>query len=182
MQSIQKLKNILETVADSEHYLFSVGDFSQLFSDMSPVALLVLLGRASKSGLLVRICKGIYIYPKADYQKGFELYHSAARLRESTFCYLSLESSLSEAGIISQIPLGCITVMTGGRSGIVDCGAFGRIEFIHTKKSFQSLSTLLSYDKRYKMWRANVSLALQDMRSTGRSMDLVDMEAASEFI
>jgi hypothetical protein len=136
----------------------------------------------AKSGLLTRVCRGVYLYPKAGYSKGFVLPHTAARLREGSFCYLSLESVLSEAGIISQIPLGWITLMTGGRSGIIDCGKWGAIEFIHTKKTPENLSAELVYDERYRLWRASAALALRDMKAAKRATDLIDWEAAREFI
>ena len=182
MQPIIRLKTILESLADAEHYLFKTSDFRILFSGTSPQALRILLGRAVKAGVLKKICTGVYLYPNAGYSKGFELYHTAVRLRENTFCYLTMESILSEAGIISQIPLNWITLMTGGRSGIIHCGDWGHIEFIHTKKKPEHISSFLVYDYRYKLWRASPALALQDMRNAKRSMDLIDWEAAREFI
>jgi hypothetical protein len=182
MQSIVKLAGILEMLADSEHYLFSVSDFYQVFPLMSPENLRVLLGRAVKAGLLGRICRSIYLYPKSGYQRGFELYHTAAKLRDGTFCYLSLESVLSEAGIISQIPLNWITLMTGGRSGIINCGNWGHIEFIHTQKTPGQLASLLVYDPRCRLFRAGIPLALQDMRQTRRSTDLIAWDAANESV
>jgi hypothetical protein len=41
----------------------------------------VLLSRATKAGLLRRVCRGIYFYPVRDYPTGHLLYHAAARLR-----------------------------------------------------------------------------------------------------
>ena len=168
MQSLQILKNHLEKLADTEHYLFSVSDFSSLFPQKSQTALLVLLGRAVKNGFLVRVCRGYYIYQKTAYPKDLLLHHLAARMRSDYFCYLSLETVLSEEGIISQIPLGCVTLMTSGRSGVINCGRFGRIEFTHTKKSPASIGHLLTYDFRYGLWRASTQLALQDLRTAGR--------------
>jgi len=168
MQSIQKLKVNLEELADSEHYLFSVSDFSALFPQKTQAALMVLLGRAVKNGSLKRVCRGYYIYPKAAYPKDLLLFHLAARLRSDYFCYLSMETVLSEEGIISQVPLGCVTLMTRGRSGVISCGRFGTIEFTHTKKSPANFGHLLAYDFRYGLWRASVQLALQDLRMTGR--------------
>jgi len=182
MRPIEKLKNTLEEIAGKDHYLFAVGDFYQLFPKMSNTALNVLISRAARKGILERVCKGLYIYPKADYDKGFELYHCAARLRENVFCYLSLESVLSEAGVISQIPLGTITLMTSGRSGIIDCGRFGKIEFIHTQKSISSIVSQLRYNERYKLWTADAALALKDLRYVGRNTDLIDWSAANELI
>lgn len=182
MINMEKLKTSLENMADKEHYLFSASDFYLLFSDLSSYALNMLLSRAVKKGILIRASKGFYIYPKANYERGFELFHLAARLRENSFCYLSLESILSESGIISQIPIGHITLMTGGRSGIINCGKYGRVEFIHTKRTFEVLSSQLTYDKRYKLWRASIPLAFTDMKTAKRSIDLIDKEALNEFI
>jgi predicted transcriptional regulator of viral defense system len=181
MAPLQILKNVLEELADEEHYLFRVSDFYQLFPDMSVDALRMLLGRALKTGVLRHFCRGLYLYPRAGHQKGFELHHAAARLRERSFCYLSLESVLSEESLISQIPLGWITVVTGGRSGIIPCGVWGSIEYIHTKKYFEDIEHDLTYDYRYRLWRASVRLALKDMRYAKRPTDLIDEEAAREF-
>jgi predicted transcriptional regulator of viral defense system len=100
MQPIQKLRESLETLTDADHYLFRASDFYPLFPDMTVEALRVLLGRAAKAGLLKRICRGVYCYPRAAYRKGFEIYHTAGLLRDDTFCYLSLESVLSETGAL----------------------------------------------------------------------------------
>ena len=168
MQSIQELKAYLEKLADPGHYLFSVSDLSALFPQKTKTALMVLLGRAVKNGSLERVCRGYYIHQKTAYPKELVLFHLASRLRSDYFCYLSLETVLSEDGIISQIPLGCITLMTSGRSGIINRGRFGRIEFTHTKKSPAGFGHLLTYDFRYGLWRASAQLALQDLRMTGR--------------
>jgi predicted transcriptional regulator of viral defense system len=181
MQPLQTLKTILETLADEEHYLFRTSDFYQLFPGMNAEALRVLLGRAVKVRVLQHFCRGLYLYPRAGHEKGFELYHAASRLREESFCYLSLESVLSEEGLISQIPLGWITVMTGGRSGIISCGIRGSIEYIHTKKRFEAIESFLTYDHRCRLWRASARLALKDMRAAKRPMDLIDQEAAHEL-
>ena len=168
MQSIEKLKSNLEHLADPQHYLFSVSDFYALFPEKSQAALMVLLGRAVKNGSLERVCRGYYIYKKTIYPKELILFHLAARLRADFFSYLSLETVLSEDGIISQIPLSCVTLMTSGRSGIFNCGRFGKIEFTSTKKSAESIRHLLTYDFRYGLWRASTQLALYDLRMTGR--------------
>jgi len=168
MQSIQVLRENLEKLASTEHYLFSVSDFSALFPNKSFSALLVLLGRAVNNGTLERVCRGYYVYKKIAYPRDLILYHLAGRLRVNVFCYLSLESVLSENGILSQIPINCVTLMTTGRSGIINCGKFGSIEFTHTKKSPVDIRHLLSYDFRYRLWRASTELALLDWQAVGR--------------
>jgi len=182
MQPIRQLARILENLADNKHYLFSLQDLRAAIPKQSLASFKALIGRALKNGLLKRVCRGIYLYPKVDYPSGLLLYHTAARLRAHEFNYISLESTLSDAGVISQIPLNWITLISSGRSYIIDCGRFGHIEFIHTKRSPESVASQLNYDPRCRLWRASVALALKDMALTRRNMDLVDMELAHELI
>lgn len=182
MQSIKELARILERLAGEEHYLFSLGDMRSALPEASPGAFKVLLSRAEKSGLLRRVCRGIYLYPRVSYPTGLVLFHTAAKLRADGFNYLSLETVLSDAGVISQIPLNWITLMSSGRSHIVNCADFGHIEYIHTKRRPADVADRLSYDQDCHLWRASVNLALQDMKLTRRSTDLIDWEAADEYL
>lgn len=182
MQPIRQLAIILENLADNDHYLFSLQDLSSAIPKQRPASFKALIGRAQKNGLLRRVCRGIYLYPKVDYPSGLILYHTAARLRAHEFNYISLESALSDAGVISQIPINWVTLMSSGRSHIVDCENFGHIEFIHTKKSLNSVMSQLNYDLRCRLWRASVAQALRDMSQTRRNTDLVDWEVARELI
>lgn len=91
MGSIKLLRNTLDSLCDSDHYLFTVSDFYSIFPTLSKNAFKTLLSRAQAEGILKRI--------------------------------------------ISQIPINRITLMSSGRSSIINCGTFGSIEFIHTKKS-----------------------------------------------
>lgn len=182
MQPIKKLINVLSDLASEEHYLFSLGDLRVVSPEQTPGAFKAMVSRAVKTGLLKRICRGLYLYPKVPCDAGLVLYHSAARLRAHEFNYLSLESVLSDAGVISQVPTHWITLMSSGRSNIIDCGAWGHIEFIHTRNSPVALSNQLTYDSRCHLWRASVSQAIKDMQRTRRSTDLIDWDFAHEFI
>jgi hypothetical protein len=180
MQPIKKLTRILELLADEEHYLFTLDDLHGALPEMTRGALKAIVCRAENDGLLRRVCRGVYLYPKVAYPQGLLLYHAAARLRAAEFNYISLESALSDAGVISQVQINWITLMSSGRSTIVPCGAFGTIEFIHTKRRPEALAPQLVYDQRRRLWRASVPLALKDMSWTKRSTDLVDEEAGNE--
>lgn len=182
MQPIKELSRLLERLAGEEHYLFSLDDMRNALPGASPGAFKVLLSRTEKSGILRRVCRGIYLYPRVSYPAGLVLFHTAAKLRADGFNYLSLETVLSDAGVISQIPLNWITLMSSGRSHIVNCGDFGHIEYIHTKRRPVDVADRLSYDQDCHLWRASVKLALQDMKVTRRSKDLIDWEAASEYL
>ena len=182
MQPIKELARLLERLADEEHYLFSLDDLRSTLPDAGPAAFKALLSRTEKSGLLKRVCKGIYLYPRVAWPAGRLLFHAAAKLRADGFNYLSLETVLSDAGVISQIPLNWIMLMSSGRSYIVNCGDFGHIEFVHTKRRATDLADQLHYDPECRLWRASVALALRDMKLTRRSMDLIDWDLADELV
>lgn len=182
MSPLQQLDQTLKQIASPEHCLFTLSDLWGVLPKHTKTALQTLLGRAVQAGVLERVCRGLYLYPNAYQVDGLLLYRAAARLRASEFNYLSLESVLSDAGVISQMPIAWITLMSSGRNRIVDCGRFGRIEFIHTQRSAASLVGQLNWDNRVQLWRASVGLALQDMKYTQRSLELIDQEVAREFI
>lgn len=182
MQPIKQLHHILSELADKDHYLFTLSDLRGASPEQTHGTFKALLSRAVKNGLLKRVCRGIYLYPKIPYEAGLVLYHAAARLRAHEFNYLSLESMLSDAGVISQIPMQWITLMSSGRSNIINCGNFGHIEFIHTENTPAALACQLTYDSHCHLWRATVSQAIKDMKRTRRSTDLIDWKVANELI
>jgi predicted transcriptional regulator of viral defense system len=142
----------------------------------------VLLSRATKAGLLRRVCRGIYFYPVPDYPSGNLLFHAAARLRAGEFNYISLETALSDAGVISQVPMNWISLMTSGRSHVVDCGDYGNIEFVHTAQRPKDIGGELFYDAERHLWRASVRQAMRDMKATRRSMELINEKVARELV
>lgn len=85
-----------------------------------------------------------------------------------------LETALSEAGVISQIPINRITIMSSGRNNIINCSEFGSIEFTLTSQKPEQIMDQLAYDDKCKLWRANTALALRDMKVTHRNFDLID--------
>jgi len=182
MQPLKHLSKWLEENSNEKHYLFIHNDLRQLLPNLSDGAFKTLLSRSVTQGLLVRLCQGLYIYPKAQPQDGLLLYHAAAALRAHTFNYISLETALSDAGVISQIPLNWVTIMSSGRSYKVACGKYGMIEFVHTNQTPSNLTDLLFYDHRCGLWRAKISLALRDMKTTHRNCDLIDWKLANELI
>ena len=96
MQPHKQLSETLRSLADPEHCVFAASDLAAALPGCGQMA--VLLSRASKSGLLKRVCRGIYFYPVPNYSSGNLLFHAAARLRASEFNYISLETVLSDVG------------------------------------------------------------------------------------
>lgn len=174
MQPMRQLADTLRSLADREHCVFAASDLAGAVPGCGQLA--VLLSRATKGGLLRRVCKGIYFYPVADYPAGNLLFHAAARLRADAFNYLSLETVLSEAGVISQVPMNWISLMSSGRSHVVDCGDYGHIEFVHTAQRPDEVAGELVYDPDRHLWRASVRQAMRDMKATRRSLELVNEE------
>jgi hypothetical protein len=177
---MKQLEHVLRGLATPERYLFSAADLHGAFPE--PRSMDVLLSRAELNGLLKRICRGIYLYPFVDYPRGHVLFHTAARLRASEFVYISLETALSDVGIISQIPINTITLMTSGRGHTITCGDFGRIEFTHTARRPNDIADQLAYDPECRLWRASPALAMRDMRVTRRNKDLINWEVAHELV
>ena len=161
---------------------FALRDLMALLPAHEPDACKSVITRLQKRGELIRVCRGIYILPDCTLKGSDLLGHVAARLRAARFNYVSLETVLSEAGLISQIPLSRITLMSSGRSSVIPCGRYGDIEFVHTSKKAAQLAAELTYSPRLQLWQASVALALQDMKDTRRDTGLVDWEAAREFI
>ena len=173
MQALRILAKCLGSLATPEHYLFAPADLRSLVPSLSDAAFRSMLTRAVASGVLDRVCRGIYLASHVAHASGLVLYHAAARLRAGHLLYLSLESALSEHGLISQMPLGRITLMTTGRGGAINCGVRGVIEFTHTKRRANRFCGQLSYDPARRLWVAAPKLALRDLRRVGRNLDLV---------
>ncbi len=182
MQPIKQLNHIISELADADHYLFSLSDLRGATAEQTSGAFKALISRAVRDGLLKRICRGLYLYPRVPYDQGLVLYHAAARLRAHQFNYISLESVLSDAGVISQVPMSWIVLMSSGRSNIINCGTWGHIEFIHTEKSPVALTDQLTYDSRCHLWRASITRAIDDMKRTKRNTDLIDWDFANELV
>lgn len=182
MQPMKYLSNWLENNTNNEHYLFTLQNLRALCPELSDSSFNTLLSRTAQAGILDRVCRGLYIYKKATPPSGLILFHAAALLRAHAFNYISLETALSDAGVISQIPINWISIMSSGRSNIISCGEFGTIEFVHTNQKPEQTMSQLFYDSKCKLWRANIPLALRDIKTTHRDSDLIDWDIANELI
>ena len=181
-QHVTSMIKTLNDLADKDRCLFTLSDLRGILPETTDGAFKTMLCRAVKNGVLQRFCRGLYLYSQPDCEQGLLLFHAAARLRAGDFNYISLETALSDAGVISQAPMNWITLMSSGRRNTIRCGAWGTIEFVHTCRKPAELRDNLTYDVRCRMWRASVSLAMRDMRLTRRSLDLVNQEAAHDLV
>jgi hypothetical protein len=184
MQPIQSLFQGLAQLTGAQGGVFAAQDLRALLPDLSDAAFKTLLSRAAErqqvGERLQRVCRGVYVYGSAAERSGLLLFHVAAVLRANAFNYISLETALSAQGLISQVPMNWVSIMSSGRSSIVRCGAWGTLEFVNTSRQPSDLADQLHYDAACRLWRASPALALRDMRATRRSMDLVDASVLKE--
>lgn len=125
----------------------------------------------TRSGLLVRVARGLYVNPRARSLPGDVLSALVPHIRPWESNYVSLESALSEAGWISQIP-SRLTVMTTGRTQTFDT-PWGVIEFVHTARRGKDLCDGVVFDDRRRIHLATPQRAWRDLKRVGRNLDLV---------
>src|SRR5699024_2203028 len=170
MQPLRQLENWLRQEQVENHgNLYPAGDFRSLYPGSSDGAYRALIHPAERRGLLERVCQGLYQYVGARDTSGRILFHAAALLRVRHFNYISVESALSEAGVISQVPMGWITLVSTGRTASVDCGRFGTIEFLHSARPMSAVREQLTYDAACHLFRASNELATNDMHRFHRT-------------
>ena len=176
-----KRREAVRTLADWDdrgRFVWTLADLAMLFPDESPRSLEASVARLLKEEILIRCCRGVYRTARARSFDSFLLQHVAVALRRGHYSYVSLESALSMYGVISQIPIGGLTVMTTGRRGWIDIEN-GWLEFVHTERSVSSILDGVA-DVGRPLRLARVRTALEDQRRVGRCLDLVDMEEFAE--
>lgn len=125
-------------------YVFAARDMAKVFPEDSPPrgGRDATLKRLVTDGILERPSKGVYLYALSKNKGKDTLELIAKTLRRGEYNYVSLESALSEyGGVISQIPVGRLTVVTTGRKGEYQT-PYGVIEFTHTNVRYRKFSDL----------------------------------------
>jgi predicted transcriptional regulator of viral defense system len=84
-------------------YVLAKRDVEKLFPDEGEKSLAQSLKRMVGDGLLQRVARGLYVNPAASSKNRWIGEEIAKALRPGQLSYLSLESILSEYGVISQI-------------------------------------------------------------------------------
>ncbi len=157
-------------------YVYSSKDMPKLFPEESDRSRQATISRLVSSGILERPSKGVYIYNLSRHKGGDTLEQVAKTLRRGEYNYISLESALSEYGVISQVPVGRITVVTTGRKGEYKT-PYGVIEFTHTKRSVTDI-LYGAQDRGRPLRIATKETALRDLKRVGRNTHLIDLEEA----
>lgn len=169
MQNTDKLKEVLQLFSDEKNFIFTVHSLSVVFPELSEDNINQLLCRANKKGILERISKGVYLNPRVMYDPSSILFSVAKILRFPECMYVSLESVLSARSVISQQMTGYLTIITSGRSNIIDCSRFGKIEFIHSD-CLELLPSNVKFDAKTGMYWATEEQALEDMKQHRRKL------------
>lgn len=149
-----------------------------------PEAVAKTLAAATADKVIVRLCRGLYVYEQAARVFRRAVVEEAVlRLRPRSFNYLSLEWALHQWGVINQAPLGGITVMSTGRSQLFTT-PYGRIEITHTAKRPKDLlgDVVIPDPLRCELPYAKPRLATAELVRVGRNVDLIlwDEVAAAE--
>lgn len=159
-------------------WAFTLPSFSALLGGVDPAYLKLMMKRLSDQGALIRAARGIYVNPHArsrpaDARRGLLRF-----LRPREINYISLESKLSEAGVISQIAT-ALTCMTTGSPGRFET-PWGAVEFTHTGRKIEVGTDVVVQDDG--MLEATIRAAIRDLRRVGRNLDLIDEEILADAI
>ena len=131
------------------------------------------LQRMVGDALLQRVAKGLYVNPAASSKNRWIAEEIAKALRPGCLSYVSLESILSEYGVISQIPVNRMTIMTMGKSGLVET-PYGTIEFTHTKRKTAAIVKRTLSAKGRPLRIATREAAVRDLLRVGRNVNMID--------
>ena len=176
---------LLHQLAELERrgiFVLAKRDIEKLFPYETEKSMGKSLQRMVGDKLLVRAARGVYVNPAAASRNpGSTIEEVAKALRPGKLCYLSLESMLSEHGVISQIPVSYLTVMTSGASG-THTTPYGVIEFTHTKRSRPQMLARTVYVKGRPLRIAKKRAAVQDLLRVGRNTDMLDPDELAEEV
>ncbi|AMP02406.1 type IV toxin-antitoxin system AbiEi family antitoxin [Collimonas pratensis] len=172
MKKIELIHKLLELDRRGV-YVLARRDIEKLFPDESEKAMEKSLQRMVADGLLQRVAKGLYLNPAATSKNRWIAEEIARALRPGCLSYVSLESILSEYGAISQIPINRMTVMTTGKSGVVDT-PYGTIEFTHTKRRAAEIIKRTMQAKGRPLRIATKQAAIRDLLRVGRNANMID--------
>ncbi len=160
------------------HYVYARADLAKVFHEDSRRTLQASLDRLVSKDILLRVARNIYVYALSRNIGGDTLEQVARTIRRGEYNYISLESALSEYGVISQVPMDRLTVMTTGRKGEYKT-PFGVIEFTHTARAVGSIiDNIRTVGRPLRM--ASPPAACRDLRRVGRNTHLIQEEMIDE--
>lgn len=168
----QETISVLNKWDKKNKYVFTISMLSKLFNSESPKTFHEGLKRLVHAGILTHACRGIYVNENASSMDAYTLERIALLLRQGAYNYVSLESALSDYGMISQIMIDRLTVMTTGRKYLYNT-TFGVIEFTHTKRTVSDILSNTYQIENRPLRIATQETALRDLKRVGRNLHLI---------
>lgn len=163
---------------DSKHiWAFNVNNIFMFFFKEDKKSIQVALNRHTKNGIIIQCARGIYANPRGK-KPLFYLEALASVIRDNATFYLSLETLLSESGLISQIP-NRMTFISTGRSQTFFT-PYGIIEFVHSTRNAKDFLSNCFFDKDRNIYIANEQQAIDDIYRHNRSIDLYEEQLAKD--
>jgi len=159
-------------------WAFTPATFSALLGEPEPNYLKLRMKRLADQGMLIRAARGVYVNPHARAMPSDVRGGLLRVLRPREITYVSLESKLSEAGVISQVTT-ALTCMTTGSPGRFDT-PWGAIELTHTDRPIVVGTDVHMRDDG--VLEATVERSARDLRRVGRNTNLMDEEALAAAI
>jgi predicted transcriptional regulator of viral defense system len=160
-------------------YVLSKSDLAKAFPDEKEKAFEKSLQRLVSDKILERVARGIYVNTMAKSKRGQVIEDIAAVLRRGYFSYVTRESMLSEYGVISQVPVSRITLMTTGANGVYET-PYGTVEFTHTKRRPAELIQRTITIKGRPLRVATKRAAVADLMRAGRNIGMIDLEELAD--
>lgn len=172
-----KTSTLLRTLdlqdAQNNIWLFTPSMWRILFPLEPDESLRISLQRHVKSGVLKKVKKGLYANERARCCPSYDKLNALVPyLKPGEINYISQESRLSDLGIISQIPLTYLSLMTTGNSQTFKT-CYGTIQFTNTKRNIEFILNHVNYSDFDHLLVADETLALRDLRRAGRNWGLV---------
>ncbi len=180
MKQLDVIKRLAEYDQRDGRYVFTGKDLATICREDSVRSFQATLMRLVGAGVLQRATRDVFVYGlSGNLRKGYTVERIATALRRGEYNYVSLESALAEYGVMLQVPLRRITVMTTGRKGEFKT-PYGEIEFTHTERSYMDiLNCSKDIDRPLKL--ATCRAAIRDLRRVGRNTHLIDEEELEEI-
>lgn len=166
-----ELLRMLDTFDKMGAWAFKLQHIKMYFKDESPKSLQVALHRHAKNHFIEKCAREVYVNPRAK-KPLFFLESLASLLRDNATFYLSLETLLSELGLISQFP-NRLTFISQGRSQVFKTSC-GIIEFVHSKRNAKDFLKHCYFDKDRGIYVAHKEQAINDIYQHNRSVDLYE--------
>lgn len=162
MKASELLAVLDEQDRDSHVWLYTPAMLRVLFPDETDDSLKMSLRRHVKSGLLKKVKKGLYANERARCMPADKLTALVPYLKPNEINYVSKENRLSELGVISQMPLNHLAVMTSGTSQAFKT-CYGVVQFTHTQRPIEFILDHTELDPEIGLLMADKYLALRDL-------------------